>query len=489
MKLVAINQIVLKTFLSVVCLLLLVFVTNAFASSIGDIIKGIGDKKGFCVEYSNTARQQYKDGMSKKCPDMNYPVWSIDVWHHYNWCLKADPKDVTAGKAMREKLLRQCISTNTQATAGKQQIDVNEIILYTFPHFVGNSVSFKLTAKDRYLLLEKLPVGFEKVGSIRTGDDVRYVLFSDTWFQGEPNQCKEIQLANQFPGYAPEGLQSFTSFPCKFKSLIAFKKGSQNTAWKNNMGLHGIALSTRNTNSNFLPGKFTWLFFPPPASEERDQRCYPVRMDHIMNRSLQVVTPPGINVNEGYVEARVYRNQTCEGPHLTFPGPGSNIADYWLADYGINSAWKNASPTHGSMLVRWTGPVASAGRRKAPESSSSPTIIPKGYQMQSGQAVVYPVQDSVTDARLVSREHQYAIFEFGYVINPSHSTPVYAGAWLYHGGKAFGGYDPVTIKQTGVGAANVRISVQPGDPEMEEIEIFLFEPGKQPFFIKRFPIR
>lgn len=82
----------------------------------------------FCRHYTEDAIKKYENGIRKGCQDLNFPVWSEDYNHHYNWCLTATETEVNQGKAYRDQQFEQC---QGQEALGKIVESVTETALGT----------------------------------------------------------------------------------------------------------------------------------------------------------------------------------------------------------------------------------------------------------------------------------------------------------------------------------------------------------------------
>jgi PAN domain len=86
------------------------------------------------------------------------------------------------------------------------------------------------------------------------------------------------------------------------------------------------------------------------------------------------------------------------------------------------------------------------------------------------------------------QEKRDVVFEFDYLIDRSHTSPVYVGAWLYKGSMAFGGYTPTVIPTFGKGTVPIRVTLPLEAIVSDAVEVFFFESGQQPFIKRRFPL-
>ncbi len=70
----------------------------------------------FCKQYADQAIAQFKEGQRAACKDLDYPVWSTDFDHHFNWCLTAPMADAQKGMEQRVDVLDQCVNRNVLGT-------------------------------------------------------------------------------------------------------------------------------------------------------------------------------------------------------------------------------------------------------------------------------------------------------------------------------------------------------------------------------------
>lgn len=61
-----------------------------------------------CTEYAAEAQRQLQRGRELGCPNLTFPVWSMDSDHHYRWCLTVPEADSAAGTKLREDALIDC---------------------------------------------------------------------------------------------------------------------------------------------------------------------------------------------------------------------------------------------------------------------------------------------------------------------------------------------------------------------------------------------
>jgi PAN domain len=91
--------------------------------------------------------------------------------------------------------------------------------------------------------------------------------------------------------------------------------------------------------------------------------------------------------------------------------------------------------------------------------------------------------------QVVGRDGRRIRFKIDYAINSTHGPSIGVGTWLYAGGEAFGGYQPVMFEPQGRGSIEQWLTLPPETRTYDEVEIFFFEPGQQPFLKQRFPLK
>lgn len=70
----------------------------------------------FCTAYANKALGQFETGKEANCKDLNYPVWSTDFKHHYDWCRTVSEDDANKGAEQRVDVLEACGVTSSPAS-------------------------------------------------------------------------------------------------------------------------------------------------------------------------------------------------------------------------------------------------------------------------------------------------------------------------------------------------------------------------------------
>jgi len=61
------------------------------------------------LSVANRAVEMYTLAMQRKLSGILPPVWSGDYSHHYQWCLKADEKEIYSGYRLRVGHLQQML--------------------------------------------------------------------------------------------------------------------------------------------------------------------------------------------------------------------------------------------------------------------------------------------------------------------------------------------------------------------------------------------
>jgi len=62
-----------------------------------------------CSAYANRAVEMHTLAIQRKLPGILLPVWSSDYSQHYEWCLKADEKEIYSGHQLRVGYLEQML--------------------------------------------------------------------------------------------------------------------------------------------------------------------------------------------------------------------------------------------------------------------------------------------------------------------------------------------------------------------------------------------
>ncbi len=90
-------------------LILIVLITAIYIFiGAGSVSITMAASPGACDKYAKTAQEQLKTGKSKGCKNLNYPVWSDDYNHHYNWCLNQPQSELDKGTKLRQDVLNKC---------------------------------------------------------------------------------------------------------------------------------------------------------------------------------------------------------------------------------------------------------------------------------------------------------------------------------------------------------------------------------------------
>ena len=68
----------------------------------------------FCDRYARQALEILKVAKGEGCTNLNFPVWSMDYKHHYNWCRNVSEAEANKGSEQRASLLGQCRNRGAQ---------------------------------------------------------------------------------------------------------------------------------------------------------------------------------------------------------------------------------------------------------------------------------------------------------------------------------------------------------------------------------------
>jgi len=230
----------------------------------------------------------------------------------------------------------------------------NEVTLYEARDYIGDSESFKLPGNLPYW---GTPVGNKlqgKVSSIRLGSDVGVFLYERfDWVDRDERMDSHWQHCKG--GY--QITESTELLKCNdfFNAFIIYRKGID--------GFVGVSLASPGWfKSWYKGGKNRWIeyyrhlwLFPTHTSSN----CFDLQ-DGIYIRSLGIVSTKN---PEHKVTVKVYKNNSCSGEGVSFPGPysdkkGFNLEEYgfsgkgWTKDYTPSDTTKD-SPQ--SMLVTYEG--------------------------------------------------------------------------------------------------------------------------------------
>ncbi|MCU7917576.1 MAG: hypothetical protein KZQ95_04370 [Candidatus Thiodiazotropha sp. (ex Epidulcina cf. delphinae)] len=83
---------------------------------------------GFCEAYARQALTQFEEAQGEGCENLNYPVWSVDFRHHYDWCRKVPPREAEKGGELRAGVLRQCRGSQGRITGTAPAADPGAIM-------------------------------------------------------------------------------------------------------------------------------------------------------------------------------------------------------------------------------------------------------------------------------------------------------------------------------------------------------------------------
>lgn len=62
----------------------------------------------YCERYARHALEQFDVARGEKCEKLDYPVWSMDFKHHYDWCREVPMSEAEKGNELRVSVLREC---------------------------------------------------------------------------------------------------------------------------------------------------------------------------------------------------------------------------------------------------------------------------------------------------------------------------------------------------------------------------------------------
>jgi len=236
--------------------------------------------------------------------------------------------------------------------AGATEPAPNEVILYEARDFIGDSQSIKLPPGVPYW---GMPVGnkiYGKVSSIRIGSEVGVRLFRQANFhEGKPYKIfRDNTLFQSHNLLSPENF---------YNALIIFETDYHFVG--------AIVLTPRGSGKNGCRGNESsrrWLILYPPLISSN---CFDLQ-DDLYFKFLRI---GGIPINNHYnnehkVKVKVFRQHSCTGKSLSFPGPSSNKSCFNLEDYTFSEKDRPQS-----VFVTYEGPYNhyhSKVHTKAPES-------------------------------------------------------------------------------------------------------------------------
>ena len=94
-------------------------------------IQALAASHEFCERYARHALEHFEVAKGEGCQNLNYPVWSMDFNHHYNWCREAPEAQVNKGGEQRVDLLRKCRNRSGQGavigTVTGREVDTGRI--------------------------------------------------------------------------------------------------------------------------------------------------------------------------------------------------------------------------------------------------------------------------------------------------------------------------------------------------------------------------
>ena len=235
--------------------------------------------------------------------------------------------------------------------AGATEPAPNEVILYEAPDFIGDSESFKLPPGLPYW---GTPVGNKlhgKVSSIRIGSEVGVRLFRQANF----HEGKPYKIFRDNTLFKSDNLLSPENF---YNALIIFETDYHFVG--------AIVLTPRGSGKYGCRGNESsrrWLILYPPHTSSH---CFDLQ-DDLYFKFLRI---GGIPINSHYnnehkVKVKVFRQPSCTGESLGFPGPYSNKLCFNLEDYTFSEKDRPQS-----VFVTYEGPYnhyMSKVHTKAPE--------------------------------------------------------------------------------------------------------------------------
>ena len=113
------------------------------------------------------------------------------------------------------------------------------------------------------------------------------------------------------------------------------------------------------------------------------------------------------------------------------------------------------------------------------EGTPTPGATPTQTPAPSKAAIGFT--EKIRGFQVVQRDGRRVRFRIDYTINSTHGPSIGVGTWLYAGGEAFGGYEPVMFAPEGHGSVEQWVTLPPETHTYDEVEFFCFEPGQQPF--------
>jgi hypothetical protein len=356
-----------------------------------------------------------------------------------------------------------------------QEVAANEVILYEYINYTGESASIKLHPDLPYWSTGVGNKLWNKVSSIRIGSDVGVYLFKN-------------------PNFFLRRTSGYFSRKYLIKMFVSTKKMLRDNYYngiiiyrKSMAGLAGVALSGM-TRADFPKTDSTtnirFMFVYPGHS---NTVSYEIGSD-TMWRILEFIVPKG---EDHKVIATVFHGPKCTGKSVVFESDKNYGQEYLiLYEYGFSRDKKNQPK---SIRITYTGPM---GKPKAPPPPKPDTkeIIPpkdKGTSIPQSKdhskALPQIGIDAITGCRLFKKSPGQLIYAVEYFIEKRHGTTIYLGGWLYDSnGKAFGGYRPTAVGSPGAGSAKLTFTFDDPSKQVKEIEFFLHEPGKSPFIKRRF---
>jgi len=233
--------------------------------------------------------------------------------------------------------------------AGATEPAPNEVILYEAVDFIGDSESFKLPPGLPYW---GTPVGNKlhgKVSSIRIGSDVGVFLFERGDFKSNhslnTSHCWHNFKDSSHPG-------EDTNFPW-YKGLEFFSPSHNTKLLECNDFYNGLIIYDQHAFEGLIGAQvYGWklkeyyypLFLYPPHTSSH---CFDLQ-DDIYFSTLRIIRPGTL---EHKVTAIVFKQNSCAGEGVAFPGSGSNMKYFGLYKYTFSDKDRPQS-----ILVTYEGP-------------------------------------------------------------------------------------------------------------------------------------
>jgi len=245
-------------------------------------------------------------------------------------------------------VLLQCLIVSW---AGAAEPAPNEVILFDGRDYIGDSESFKLPENLPYW---GTPVGnklYGKVSSVRLGSDVGVFLFDPTAYKKNEEDRDYYREHCQYNAsdslwglsalFLPKSTEMLQCNDFYNAFIIYWKKGFEGfvgakVAWYEKTG-KGLSISG-------LRRYLRPLFLYPPHTSSH---CFDLPDNQYID-VLTIIRPEG---SEHKVTAKVFKNNSCSGEGISFPGPYSDKKYFKLEKYTFS---KKEPPK--SILLTYEGP-------------------------------------------------------------------------------------------------------------------------------------